>query len=790
MIQDAKLTTDELLHTLRFEGYTFFTGVPDSLHRTLVTKILNNVDEPFSGGKRDLQYIAAADEGNALATACGASLVGAQSVVLLQNSGLGNCLNPLTSLAQTYHIPTLMLITWRGQPSNSDEPQHRVMGQITPGILDLCGVRWEVFANSQDAARKQIARLTKLSQILSQPVALVMPKGCLASEQSSNPTCPRQILAPRLDAYCEPLDRKQTTSPVRFSSNDVLKKILSKTAEEDVLLTTTGFTSRAFRALGPIKNHFPMAGSMGCVASIGLGIALSCPGRKVIVIDGDGALLMRLGVLTTIGYYGPTNFIHIVLDNEAYESTGSQPSASSRIDFPLIALGAGYASAELCRSLETLARSIALSNRERSEQVSGPQFFLVKTELKTFGDIPRPEETSFEIANMFRKQLGQPHAAPKLEPSRYGQGTLFTPGPLSTTAFVRSAQLQDLGSRDQVFVEVTARLRSNLLGLLDAKGTYDCIPLQGSATFALEAAIHLLVRLSRRGSVLCLSNGAYGERLALLAKRLNIPFNTVEMDWQRPITASELMTGLERFPETRIVCLVHCETSSGIVNDAASVSSLAKGIGLLMLLDATSSFGGISLETVCSDVIVGSANKCIESVPGLGFAFVREEHLRIEPIRAAPTLSLDLYDQWKRLNHDGQWRFTPPVQACLALDRALISIVEKGGFAQHAVKYKQRADILREKLPTIGLTPLIDLAYQSNIILSFEGDFSYSSLYNFLAARDLFIYPSGIAEHPNSLRIGCIGDMHTHDVNRLVEALQEYFESSPKKEVSSKTSHD
>jgi phosphonopyruvate decarboxylase len=317
------IDADLFVRAAQKHGLMFYSGVPCSYLQPLIN---------FVSGSSQLRYVGAANEGDAVATAAGASLSGVGSVVLMQNSGLGNAVNPLTSLTWPFRIPILMVTTLRGEPGGpADEPQHELMGAITTQILTTMKIPWEFFPERPEQVEGAVDKAVCYMREASLPYALVLRKGAVAPFGiAANPPC-RVNAKPRAPS-----------GEGKYRRRDMLGAIRDSCREDDVIVATTGYTSRELYELGDAPNHFYMVGSMGCASSFALGIALTQSRRRVIVIDGDGAAIMRLGAMTTIGGQRPKNLVHIVLDNQVHESTGGQPTASGTIDFCAVAAACGY----------------------------------------------------------------------------------------------------------------------------------------------------------------------------------------------------------------------------------------------------------------------------------------------------------------------------------------------------------------------------------------------------------------------------------------------------------------
>jgi 2-aminoethylphosphonate-pyruvate transaminase len=254
--------------------------------------------------------------------------------------------------------------------------------------------------------------------------------------------------------------------------------------------------------------------------------------------------------------------------------------------------------------------------------------------------------------------------------SETGDPWLLTPGPLTTSLSVKQAMLHDWGSRDQAFIDMTARVREKLTRMVASGGTHVCVPIQGSGTFAVEATIATL--LPRDGKLLVLVNGAYGQRMVAICQYLGRACLALETAEDTPSDVAALDRALAADEGITHVAAIHCETTSGILNPVGEVAACVKRHGRSLIIDAMSALGALPLEdgNVPFDAVVASSNKCLEGVPGIGFAIVRTSV--IEACKGnSHSLSLDLYEQWRGLEGNGQWRFTPPTHVLAALDRAV-----------------------------------------------------------------------------------------------------------------------
>ena len=363
-------------------GFTTYAGVPCSFLKSFINYINDS---------SEIDYIPAANEGDAIAIAAGVYLGGEYSVVMLQNSGLGNAINPITSLLQTFDIPVLIVVTLRGDPSASlDEPQHRLMGEITTDLLDLMKIPWSWFPTENSNIKQTLETVT--SSIMSQGIshALVMKKGSVNPYQVGPDS--DQTLNHKKTNYNSP------SRPPDLKREKVLRTIVDSTGNSDLIIATTGYTSRELYSIADRPNHFYMVGSMGCAVSIGLGLAKIKTKARVIVVDGDGALLMRLGAITSLCHENPNNLIHILLDNNEYESTGSQKTVSNIVDFPQLASASGYSDVVKDINLPDLGKY--LSSRENKLS-----FIYIPIESGFESSLPRPTITPPQVASRFKKHI-------------------------------------------------------------------------------------------------------------------------------------------------------------------------------------------------------------------------------------------------------------------------------------------------------------------------------------------------------------------------------------------------
>lgn len=351
---------------------------------------------------------------------------------------------------------------------------------------------------------------------------------------------------------------------------------------------------------------------------------------------------------------------------------------------------------------------------------------------------------------------------------------LLTPGPLSTSESVRQAMLQDWCTWDKDYNEgVVTVIREQLLKLAGLDGEYTTVLLQGSGTYAVEATLSCAVR--PQDKLLIVANGAYGKRMGDIARRHGLNHVLVSLKETAPVTPEAVRRALEEHPDITHLAMVHCETTTGILNPVEAVARAIRGRGLTFIVDAMSSFGGIPIDIrkLGIDFLVSSANKCIQGVPGFGFVIARRSSLsRCEGV--SRSLSLDLYDQWAEMEKGrGKWRFTSPTHVVRAFFQAMKELEEEGGVEARHDRYRENHAALVEGMRRSGFRTLLPDELQSPVITSFlypEEDFVFQEFYEALKERGFVIYPGKISEAP-TFRIGNIGDVFPDDFRRLAEAV-------------------
>ena len=352
---------------------------------------------------------------------------------------------------------------------------------------------------------------------------------------------------------------------------------------------------------------------------------------------------------------------------------------------------------------------------------------------------------------------------------------LLTPGPLTTTAATKAAMLRDWGSRDGEFIAMNARVRRRLLELVSGDGSHVCVPLQGSGTFIVEAMIGTLVPPA--GKLLVLVNGAYGRRMVRICEYYRRACVAQEMAEDQPVDSAALDARLGADPAIIHVVVVHCEIMSGVLNSVEEIAAVVARRGRRLLIDAMSAFGALPLDArrVPFDAVVASANKCLEGVPGVAFAIVRREALE-EARGQAPSLSLDLHDQWTSMEKNGQWRFTPPTHVIAAFDRALEQHAAEGGMAGRGGRYRRNCALLVAGLRALGFETLLPDRLQAPIIVTVkmpaDPKFHFETFYDRLAQRGYVIYPGKLTV-ADSFRIGCIGALGEGEMAGALRAITE-----------------
>ncbi|HVO04114.1 MAG TPA: 2-aminoethylphosphonate--pyruvate transaminase [Candidatus Cybelea sp.] len=352
---------------------------------------------------------------------------------------------------------------------------------------------------------------------------------------------------------------------------------------------------------------------------------------------------------------------------------------------------------------------------------------------------------------------------------------LLTPGPLTTSATVKQAMLHDWGSRDAGFIAINNRMRQRLVKLIGGEGAFTAVPMQGSGTFAVEAMLGSF--LGPKDKLLILINGAYGKRMAKICEYYRRATAILEWPEDQPVDPAKLRETLAADPAITHVAIVHCETTSGILNPIAEVSAVVAAAGRKLLIDSMSAFGALPLDvkSITFDAAAASSNKCIEGVPGLGVVLCRIAALEKTKGNAA-SLSLDLFEQWQNLEKTSQYRFTPPIHCIVAFDQALTEHEEEGGVAGRGGRYRNNHRILVEGMRALGFETLLPDRLQAPIIVTFhmpaDPKFVFEKFYDGLRERGFVIYPGKLTV-ADSFRIGCIGRLGESEMKAFLVAAKE-----------------
>ncbi len=356
---------------------------------------------------------------------------------------------------------------------------------------------------------------------------------------------------------------------------------------------------------------------------------------------------------------------------------------------------------------------------------------------------------------------------------------LLTPGPLTTADATREAMLRDWGSRDTDFIALNARVRAGLLDIANGAPTHTTVPLQGSGTFIVEAALCTLVPhrdVSDRKLLIC-ANGAYGHRMARICEIAGRSHAIIEAPEDTPIDPAAVRAALEAEPALTHVALVHCETTTGLLNPVAEIAAVVAGAGRELILDSMSAFGALPVDVQADGIgcVVASSNKCLEGPPGFGYAVVREDLLAAAKGNAH-SLSLDLEHQWRAMEGNGQWRFTPPTHVIAAFDAALAAFQHEGGQPARLARYADNAETLIGAMRGAGFETYLPDDLQAPIIVTFHAPadpaWDFAALYDRLVARGFAIYPGKLTQ-AETFRIGVIGQVTAADMTTVAATISE-----------------
>ncbi len=378
------INASSFIEHLRGLNYSQYAGVPCSFLKPFINYVISDPT---------LDYVGAASEGEAVGFTLGAWMAGRKTVTMCQNSGLGNMVNPLTSLNYPFRVPTLLITTWRGQPGVKDEPQHEQMGRIMHQLLDAIEIPWLPFPATEAEIPGVMAQAEASMAERQRPFALVMSKDTVEPfKLTQRPEIKLVKTKVQICPSAPPAERLTRTEAIRV--------ILESLTGKEAMIATTGMTGRELFTLADRPNHLYVVGGMGTASAIGFGIAHALPNQPVVVLDGDGAALMKLGSLATIGYYQPKNLLHVILDNESHDSTGGQQTSSPITRFAEIAAAANYQHAFAADRVADIRESI-----ETLRAAKGPSLLHVKVKPGSPKDIGRPTVKPHEVKERFMEFL-------------------------------------------------------------------------------------------------------------------------------------------------------------------------------------------------------------------------------------------------------------------------------------------------------------------------------------------------------------------------------------------------
>ena len=350
---------------------------------------------------------------------------------------------------------------------------------------------------------------------------------------------------------------------------------------------------------------------------------------------------------------------------------------------------------------------------------------------------------------------------------------LLTPGPLTTSPATRQAMLRDWGSWDARFNQLTASVCHDLVNLVNGGDDYVCVPLQGSGTFAVEAALGTLV--PREGKVLVPNNGAYCARIVRILQILGRDYCELPLADDEPVSASALEAHLERDPAITHVALVHLETSTGLLNPLDEIAAVCARRGVGLIVDAMSSLGALPIDarTTPFDALVSASGKCLEGVPGMGFVLVRKRVLEGATGRCH-SLALDLHDQYVYMQKTTQWRYTPPTHVVAALRAALDQFLAEGGQAARGARYQRNCDTLTGAMRALGFKPYLTAAHQAPVIVTFHAPadpaYQFKLFYDLVREAGYILYPGKLTQL-ETFRVGCIGAIDHREMRQAVDAI-------------------
>ncbi len=351
---------------------------------------------------------------------------------------------------------------------------------------------------------------------------------------------------------------------------------------------------------------------------------------------------------------------------------------------------------------------------------------------------------------------------------------LLTPGPLTTTEATRAAMLRDWGSWDRAFNEITASVCRDLVRIAHGEDTHVCVPLQGSGTFAVEAALGTLV--ARDAKVLVPNNGAYCQRIGKILGRIGRGCVMLDFPEDEPVDPARIEAALRADAAITHVAMVHCETGTGVLNPLPQVAQVAERLGRALIVDSMSSFAAlpIDLRALRIDALIAASGKCLEGVPGMGFIIARKSVIEAAEGNSS-SLAMDLHDQWVYLQRTGQWRFTPPTHVMAALRAAIDQYLAEGGQPARLARYQDNCRVLVEGCKALGLRPFLKDEHQAPIIVTFHAPdiagYKFATLYESARSQGFILYPGKLTQ-VETFRVGCIGAIDRTVILQAVEAMR------------------
>ncbi len=354
---------------------------------------------------------------------------------------------------------------------------------------------------------------------------------------------------------------------------------------------------------------------------------------------------------------------------------------------------------------------------------------------------------------------------------------LLTPGPLTTSLRTKEAMLHDWGSWDSAFNQITLEVCQQLVGIVHGEDTHVCVPLQGSGTFSVEAALGTLV--PKQGKVLVPNNGAYCARLLKILGYLGRATVELPIPEDQPASPQDIEAALVADPGITHVAQVHCETGTGILNPLPEIAAVVARQGRRLIVDAMSTLAAIGIDARSTpfDALIAASGKCLEGVPGMGFVIARRTALE-QSAGNCHSLAMDLYDQWVYMQRTTQWRFTPPTHVVVALHSALEQYREEGGLAARSIRYANNCRALIDGMGRLGLKPFLRSEVQAPIIVTFhaptDANYNFKSCYEHVRDKGFILYPGKLTQ-VETFRIGCIGALDTNDMRKVVDAVAATF---------------